>query len=463
MERDGTTAGEIAAFALRVGADDLADEALDRLKRSVLDALGCAIGALGGEPVRRIRDMVEEFGGAEHCTLVGGGTAAPDRAALVNGCLVRYLDFMDNTASKGEVCHPSDNLAAVLAAAEYAGRSGRDLLLGLAVAYQVQTRLMEALPTMRAGLNYTTPLAYSVAAGTARLLGLDRDRATNALALAGVSSVSLAVIQAEPVSQWKGLASGETASRALHNTFLAARGITGPSGVFDGPFGLDHLVRQHAAVDWLREGLDVPLRVSIKRYNAEFQSQSAVDAAVELHRRGLVADRIAAVRLHVAQGAYDVLGGGSYGPKDDVSIKEQADHNLRYLIAVALLDGQVLPEQFTPERINGADVQTLLHKVTVRPSRFYTRRIPQEMRCDLTVRLSDGTELRAERTDYDGFFTRPMSWDDVVAKFDRLAAPFADAGLRDEIVGTVRQLEHRRVGDLTTLLARAGANGGERL
>ncbi len=404
--------------------------------------------------------MVQEFGGAGQCTLIGGGSAAPDRAALMNGCLVRYLDFMDNTASAGEVCHPSDNLAAVLAAAEYAGRSGYDFLLGLAIAYQVQTRLMEALPTMRAGLNYTTPLAYSVAAGAARMLGLDQDGVTNALALAGVSSVSLAVIQAEPVSQWKGLASGETASRALHNSFLAARGITGPVGVFDGPYGLDHLVRQHAKLDWSREGLDMPMGVSIKRYNAEFQSQSAVDAAVELHGRGLAATGIASVRLHVAQGAYDVLGGGSYGPKDECRIKEQADHNLKYLIAVALLDGQVLPEQFATDRINRADVQDLLHKVTVRPSRRYTRRIPQEMPCDLTVRLDDGSEIEATRTDYDGFFTRPMSWDDVVTKFDRLAAPFAAAGLRADIVAAVRQLETLPVSDLTALLARTG--GGYR-
>ncbi len=309
---------------------------------------------------------------------------------------------------------------------------------------------------MRAGLNYTTPLAYSVAAGAARMLGLDQDGATNALALAGVSPVSLAVIQAEPVSQWKGLASGETAGRALHNTFLAARGITGPVGVFDGPYGLDHLVRQHAKLDWSREGLDVPLGVSIKRYNAEFQSQSAVDAAVELHGGGLVADRIASVRLHVAQSAYDVLGGGSYGPKDECRIKEHADHNLKHLIAVALLDGQVQPEQFATDRINWADVQDLLHKVTVRPSRRYTRRIAQEMPCDLIVRLEDGSELKATRTDYDGFFSRPMGWDDMIAKFDRLAAPFAAANLRADIVACVRQLEALPVSDLTALLARTG-------
>jgi len=131
--------------------------------------------------------MVEEFGGTGRCTLVGGGQRTPDRAALVNGCLIRYLDFTDNAASAGEVCHPSDNIAAVLAAADYADRSGRDFLLRLAIAYQVQTRLMEALPTMCAGLNFATPLAYSVAAGAARMLGLDQDAATNALALAGVS------------------------------------------------------------------------------------------------------------------------------------------------------------------------------------------------------------------------------------------------------------------------------------
>ncbi len=70
----------------------------------------------------------EEFGGAPLCTLIGGGKSAPDRAALYNGALVRYLDFNDSFLAPGETCHPSDNLAPVLAAAEYAHADGRTLL-----------------------------------------------------------------------------------------------------------------------------------------------------------------------------------------------------------------------------------------------------------------------------------------------------------------------------------------------
>ena len=448
------TTQAIADFALRVGPNDADGYAADRLKRSLLDAIGCAIGALDAEPVRAIRGLVDDHGGTGSATLIGGSRTAPDRAALVNGCLVRYVDFMDNIATTGEVCHPSDNSAALLAAAEQAGASGEAFLLAMAVAYQVQSRLMEVLPTMRAGLNYTMPLSYSVAAGAARLLGLDTARTAHALALAGVSSVSLAVIQAEPVSNWKGLASGETARRALLTTLIAGRGITGTLGVFEGPFGLDHLVHDKVDVDWTREPLDAAKRVSIKRYNAEFQSKTSIEAAIELHARVTNLSSIASVMVDVAKGAYDVLGGGSYGPKDDCRIKEQADHNLKYLVAAALLDGEMTPRQFTPDRINRADVQDLRRKVKVRPSFLYTRRIPDEMPCKVGVAIDGGETLEAHRTDYDGFHTRAMSWADVVAKFDGLAGKHADAALREEIVEVVRDLERHDVSVLGTLLAR---------
>jgi 2-methylcitrate dehydratase len=132
-----TVAEELATFVVRASYGDLSEAARRQLTMRVLDSLGCAIGVLQAEPITLVRAPLEDFGGQGHCTLIGGGRTAPDRAALYNGALVRYLDFNDSYLATGETCHPSDNLGAVLAAAEYAHASGGDLLTALAVAYQV--------------------------------------------------------------------------------------------------------------------------------------------------------------------------------------------------------------------------------------------------------------------------------------------------------------------------------------
>ncbi len=82
-------ADQLAAFVVKARYEDMSDKACLQAKIRILDALGCAIGALGGEPIRIIRAQVEEFGGRGLCTLIGGGKTAPDRAALYNSALVR--------------------------------------------------------------------------------------------------------------------------------------------------------------------------------------------------------------------------------------------------------------------------------------------------------------------------------------------------------------------------------------
>ncbi len=107
---DMTEAERLAEFAVRASFDALSETAREQVKIRVLDGLGCAIGAVLGGPVRAIREQIEDFNGSGHCTLIGGGRSAPDRAALYNSALVRYLDFNDSYLAKGETCHPSDNL-----------------------------------------------------------------------------------------------------------------------------------------------------------------------------------------------------------------------------------------------------------------------------------------------------------------------------------------------------------------
>src|SRR4029078_4120168 len=148
------------------------------------------------------------------------------------------------------------------------------------------------------------------------------------------------------------------------------------------------------------------------RYNAEIHSQSALEALLDLraaHTFGPA--EVERIELETFQVAYDIIGGGEEGAKTEIATKEEADHSLPYLLAVALLDGQVLPEQYAPERIAAADVQALLHRVEVRPAGDLSARFPAQHACRLRLALDDGTVLAAEKHDYEGFLTRPMSWE----------------------------------------------------
>ncbi|MBI3976539.1 MAG: MmgE/PrpD family protein [Armatimonadetes bacterium] len=452
-----THAEALAAFVVRASYDDLSATAREQLKIRVLDALGCAIGALEGEPVRLLRGHLEDFGGAARCTRIGGGRTAPDRAALYNAALVRYLDFNDSYVAPGESCHPSDNLGPVLAATEDAGRTGRELLAALAVAYQVQCRLSDVAPVRARGLDQTTQVSYAVAAGVAKALGLDLPRIANAVAISGTAFNALRVTRTGPLSHWKGLAYPNTAFGGTHAAYLAARGITGPPLVFEGNKGFMEAIAGRFEIDWSREDLERVTRTGVKKFNAEYHSQPTLEGILELRRDYAIRpEDVVGIEIDTFDVAYHIIGGGEEGDKTIVRTKEEADHSLHYMTAVALLDGQVMPEQYAPERIRREDVQALLRRIVVRPAEEFSRQFPAHMACRIRVTLRDGHVFVREQVDYEGFPTRPMRWETVAEKFERLSAAHTHAGLRREIVAAVAGLDGIRVEDLTRLLARVG-------
>lgn len=449
-------ARQLAAFIVGTAEERLEPSTVEALKLRILDAIGCALGALDAPPIVALRTLVDDLGGCPLATLTGGGRTAPDRAALYNGALVRYLDFNDSYLAQGETCHPSDNLAPVLAAAEYAGRNGRDLLVSLAVAYQVQCRLSDVAPVRDRGFDHVTQGVYAVAAGVARALRFDVEHTTHALAIAGTAYNALRVTRTGTLSNWKGLAYPNAAAGALHAALLAGRGITGPVAVFEGNKGFMEAIAGHFEIDWAKEGLDRIERTILKRYNAEIHSQSALEAILELRAtHDIRPEEIERTEIEIFDVAYKIIGGGEEGDKLVVRSKEEADHSLPYLAAVALIDGEVTPAQFAPERILAPDVQALLRRVIVRPSEELSRLFPQHHACRVTIHLRSDVVVAQDKRDYLGFFTRPMSWDNVVAKFERLAAGATDARLRRSIVESVMHLEDTTAAGLAQLLATA--------
>ena len=455
-----TEVERLAEFAVSASYSQLSEQARTALKTHVLDSLGCAIGALGTGPMVRVRRQVETLGGQPLVTLIGGGRTSPDRAALYNSALVRYLDFNDSYLSKGETCHPSDNLGAVLAASEYAGRSGEEFLAALAVAYQVQCRLSEIAPVRARGFDHTTQGAYALAAGISRALGLGVKETSHAIAVSGTSYNALRVSRTGKLSNWKGLAYPNTAFAVSNAVFLAMQGITGPLEIFEGKKGFKEVIAGPFVLDWHRENLEAVRRTILKKYNAEIHSQSALEGILELraaHR--LERATVERIEVEVFDVAYNIIGGGEEGDKWQVLTKEQADHSLPYLVAVALLDGEIGPAQFSADRIVRGDVQNLLRKVDVHPCPAFSQSFPDQMRVRIRIHVQGVEILETEKFDYEGFHTRPMPWAKVVAKFELLADAHADRGLRRDIIQAVAEIETLKVAHLTALLAKVGIQG----
>jgi 2-methylcitrate dehydratase len=444
----------MAKFACRVTYEDLTPERRERLKVSILDSLACAINALGAPPIAACLAQAKEFGGPNgRCTLIGGGKADVVYAALYNTALVRYIDFMDSYLAGPELCHPSDNTGAVLAACEHTGRSGKEFLTALAVAYQVESVLTASAPFMERGFDLTTALTYSVGAGVAKALGLDEVKTAAAVEICGQTGFQLLVARTTPISQWKGLSSSQVAFGCVNAVFLASRGVTGPKYVIEGSCGLAQALDQSVNIDWEHTKLDCFDRLSLKNYNSAVPTESAIFCILELHKiHPFDPAEVVSIEADVVQDTYDFTGGGRFGPKTNVHTKEDADHSLPYLLAVALFDGDVKPAQLNPERIAKPDVQGLLLKVRVRPDKSFTGRFPAEFPSRMTIRLKSGQSFSHEVSNYPGFPTRPFTWDEISAKFDKLAAGHLGAQLRRDIKDTVRSLEDVQVSDLTKLL-----------
>ena len=445
----------LAKYAARASFADLSAQSRKQLPVHILDSIGCCIAALGAGPVEACRAQVADFGSDGPCALIGGGKANPIYAAFWHTALVRYVDFMDNFLAATETCHTADNFGVALTVTDYVGGSGRDLMLAVALSYTVQSRFVDHADFMTRGFDHTTQLAFSLNAAAGWLLGMSERQIANAIAMAAVSDASFAVVRAKPLSQWKGLASAQSALEAMNTLFLARRGVEGPLQVIEGANGIDNLLHMQVRIDWDKVGYEGVLESTIKKYNAMIHTQSAVHCMVELVKQNKVdPTKVVSIEAEVTRITYDFAGGGLYGVDKVVQTKEQADHNLPYLLAVAMLDGDVMPAQFEPDRIIRADAQQLLKKVSVRPDHEFTELYPAKMPAKITVRLQDGTVIEHEVQDFPGMPSDPFTWEDSVEKFDRLVAGRADESVIREIKDAVRSLESIQVKDLMPLLGR---------
>ncbi|HYW36212.1 MAG TPA: MmgE/PrpD family protein, partial [Balneolaceae bacterium] len=293
------------------------------------------------------------------------------------------------------------------------------------------------------------------ASGVSKALGLDEEETANAISIAGTALNALRVTRTGALSNWKGLAYPYTAFGGTQAALLAKYGITGPPAVFEGNKGFMDSIAGEFSINWKEENLERVTDTIIKKYNAEIHSQSSIEGMMELKRdHDFTAGEVEQIDIEIFDVAYNIIGGGEEGDKTIVRVKEEADHSLQYMVSAALLDGQVLPAQYKQDRIERNDIQTLLKKVHVSPRQDYSDRFPDEMPAKLTVHLKNGESLSIEKSDYEGFRTRPMSWQTVSEKFEKLTESYTTPAIREDIIAIVRDFENHSVKDLMWLMNR---------
>lgn len=447
-------AQQLAEYACQLRYEDLPPETVHEVRRRFIDSITTAVGAMDAPAYAIARRCAERIAGGDYsASMFGGGKSSVEWATFINGLLIRYLDYNDTYLSL-EPAHPSDNLAPVLAVGELAGRGGRDLIVAVALAYEIQCRLCDAASLRKHGFDHVTYGALSSCAAACKLLGLDVRRTTHALGIAGVCNVALRQTRAGELSMWKGCAFANAARNGVFAALLASEGMTGPAPIFEGELGIMKLVTREDFHLAPLGGNGQPFMINqtyIKFWPAEYHSQSAIDAAIQLRPEVGDIRNVRAVDVHTFNAAVDIIGKDpeKWQPKT----RETADHSLPYCTAAALMDGDVTEATFEADRLADPALLDLVAKVKLHRDPVLNERYPRGIPNRLTVTMADGRKLVKEVEFPRGHALNPMTDAEVEKKFRRLVEARHGKERADQILKICWELEKlKTVRDLVALV-----------
>jgi 2-methylcitrate dehydratase len=431
-----TVLEDVGGWVAKLTYEDLSPEAIHRAKQVLLDTLGCALGGLNAEPVRMARQVAEVEGGKPQSTVIGvGSKVSCEQAAFLNGMALRYLDYNDYAAF-GSPHHCSINVAPALAIAEMRGLSGKDLLLGIIIGYEVQIRLRDATEGGALGKGWdtgTVATSYASAAVAAKLLGLDAAKIANAIAIAGAHGNTLAEVRGAalssggPMTPSKGTADPMSARLGTFAALLAQAGLTYPLTVLEGTAGYGKVASGKLQQEILRQrtGDFQILKDSFKIWPCFVYAQSPIAAALEIYKKKPAPEQIESITVGLSQSGYqnqqDYLG--------EITAREHADHSVAHVISRALLDGQVKVDDFEPRRFREPRIVELIKKVTLHSDPSLSGPGKEAYGVKIEVRLRDGNILRSELAAPPGSLENPA--DDGILSRKFLA-------LSENVIGKAR-------------------------
>lgn len=435
-----TLAHRLAELAQATNYDTLSDGVRHEVKRRILDSVGCALGAWKSRPGRVARKAAQEITSPRGASLWGAKhRTTEDMATFANGALVRYLDFNDTYLSQ-EPAHPSDNIPSALAVGQAVGAGTRDIIAAIALGYEVQCRLCDAASLRKHGWDHVYYGALSTALLASKLYGVGIEQMVHALGLAGVCNFATRQTRTGQISDWKACAFSNASRNGVFAAKLARDGMTGPNQIFEGPKGLFKMVTGPFSPGWASGPDDWMItKTYIKFWPAEYHSQSAIDAALQLRPQvGNVAN-IDSILIESFEAAVSIIG--SEPEKWRPTSRETADHSMGFCVACALIDGDVTRASFSDEKIKDATVIGLLDRIKIVETPECNAGYPKGIPNNMIIKLKDGRTL-AKRVDYPrGHAGNPMSDEEVIRKFKTLSAGIVSDAVADRIVNQALSFE----------------------
>lgn len=438
-----TIVEQLSSYAAALRFEDLPREVVHQAKRLIIDTIGCALGGYAGEPARIAREMAGSVTSSQPATVIlSGQRTSPDLATFANGAMIRFLDFNDGYTSTGESGHPSDSIAAVLSTAEIMQRNGREVIAATVLAYEVFCRVCDAADLKPLGFDHVTVGGMASTAAAARLLGLPEKKIAAAFNLGIAPNIALYQTRIGNVSMWKGCAYANASRNAVFAALLAARGMTGPAPIFEGVGGYFKAVTRAPFRLAALGGREHPFKImecSIKRFPLGQYSQTVVEAALEVRAKIGSADEIAEVRIRTVSAAVRLMAGDP--EKWAPATRETADHSMPYTVAVALIHGGVAEHHFDDEYLHDRKILALAQRVKVEVSEEAERRMPEAMRCMLTLVTTSGAAHAVVVDYHKGHYKNPMSDAEVEAKFRGLAQNVLKPEQTDRLLDALWKIE----------------------
>ncbi|MFD1811129.1 2-methylcitrate dehydratase PrpD [Rhodococcus gannanensis] len=454
---------EVATDAVEVPADTA-----EMIVNRIIDNAAVAAASVTRRPVANARAQAQSHPYSPGSTVFGvGGRFSPEWAAWANGVAVRELDFHD-TFLAAEYSHPGDNIPSILAVAQHTGRTGNDLIRGLATGYEIQVDLVRAICLHEHKIDHVAHLGPSAAAGIGTLLGLDTETVYQAIGQALHTTTATRQSRKGEISSWKAYAPAFAGKMAVEAVDRAMRGEGAPSPIWEGEDGV---------IAWLLGGPKAEYNVPLpgpgeakrgildtytKEHSAEYQSQAPIDLAFRLRERVGDLSQIASVVLHTSHHTHYVIGTGSNDPQkfDPQASRETLDHSIMYIFAVALQDGTWHHERsYAPERAQRPDTIELWQKISTAEDPEWTRRYhstdPNEKafgaRAEVTLKSGEVIVDELAVADAHPLGARPFARDQYIAKFRTLAEGVIAPAEQDRFLDAAQRAPELKAGELNEL------------